>query len=196
MSYIEDGLYLKRVGTIGNIAINSLNGLTAASYSCIPNAWDAIYPPEAAFTGTRWGTPVATMGLADPVVPNLGLAWISQNNNPTNQWLQVDFGRKAKDIKGIGIYCNDAAGPLSAPKDITIQVSDDGASFTNHYSGTVANATQQANNYVPLYFPPVTTRYFRVLVVANHGNTGYVEIDELEVYQDNPLLHPSGHAVT
>lgn len=157
-----------KTGDSGNIALIGTNLLSDASYSAsLTYTSDA---PRAAFDGYVFGgVKVNNDGTAQL---NRG-TWISYG---VPQWLQVDFGKKTM-ISGLAVKTS-ASYPARAPKDATLEVSDDGINFTAHESFNMAYGGGSVN-----LANPAIGQFFRLKVTSTHGDY-YIQIGELEYYGD------------
>ena len=106
--------------------------------------------------------------------------WYSAPNNVTNQWLQVNYGKKV-DISGFRIFTLTSIGGYilnRLPKDVAIQYSDNGSSWTTAESLTLDYAHSAE------YFlgTPIQAQYFRLYIYNNYGDASYIGINELEIF--------------
>lgn len=165
---------LIETGVYGNIALLGSNGLTQASFSASGYYRDDV--PAAAFDGHTWSGKVN--GDAGQQI-NRGL-WLLRKEQETEAWLQVDFGQKA-NISGMRIILNEKASQLGrGPRDVVVQVSNDGENFADHESFRLSNIADQTGNFNSA----VEARYLRLQILNNFGDANYIEIDELELYQN------------
>lgn len=97
-------------------------------------------------------------------------------------WIQVRFD-DVVEITEFRIR-SWATNPNRAPKDFTLQYSDDGLAWTTYH--TVAGATGWGANEQRTYTVPAPTTdqrhaYWRVHITANNGDATYTEVCELEL---------------
>lgn len=105
----------------------------------------------------------------------------------TSAWIQYDFGAaNTKDIIEFTMACG--ADVTQAPKDFTLQYSDDGTAFTT--VGTFANIinwqpgqrrTFQLTGEVSTPAPPAATRYWRVVCKDLQGGAITLSVAEMEL---------------
>lgn len=110
------------------------------------------------------------------------LRWVA--NNPSPAWLNVSFS-EAKIIKHYALRSNTYN--AAAPKDWTIQASNDGLNWTTldrqlNQSGLLARLLFSFDNDTP-YF------HYRLHITATNGYTGYfVSLDEMQLYEEERSL--------
>ena len=164
----------EETGTYGNVALIGTNGLTASNYSASTVA-SSVFTARGAFDGHNYLSEVInsdqTLGKQDSG------AWQSVSGENTNQWLQVDFGQNIK-VSGFRYHINGSAPSDKIPRDIIVQTSTDGVTFTNSDSQTLP----QDRDQVITLGSPIITRYFRLFMVNNYGNS-QIQVGELEVFQ-------------
>ncbi|MCF2907384.1 discoidin domain-containing protein [Pseudoalteromonas sp. DL2-H2.2] len=102
--------------------------------------------------------------------------WLGPTNS--NEWLQVSFARKAV-ITGFSTQVSMKHAEFSprTPKEVIVQVSDDGITFTDHETITMEKGT----SHVKLSKAALGSS-FRLLVLSTHGSGDYTQIDEMEYY--------------
>ncbi|ALS96978.1 hypothetical protein AT746_00905 [Lacimicrobium alkaliphilum] len=163
---IETGIY-------GNIALIDSNGLTQASFTASSYYRDDV--PAAAFDGHTWSDKV-NEDAGQKI--NRGL-WLLRREENKDAWIQVDFGQKA-NISGMRIILNEKASQLGrGPRDVVVQVSNDGENFADHESFRLSNIADQTGSFNSA----IEARYLRLQILNNFGDANYIEIDELELYQ-------------
>ncbi|GAB3024323.1 discoidin domain-containing protein [Bowmanella dokdonensis] len=168
----EDGR-LVETGALGNVALLGSNGLTETSFKASGHYLNDIV--AAAFDGHTW-TEKVNEDAGDRI--NRGL-WLLSTAEDSKAWIQVDFGQKVK-LAGLRFMLNEKATKLGrGPRDITVQVSNDGANFADHEAFRLAMVADQTGSFSST----VQARYLRVVIDSNHGDSRFVEIDELEVFQ-------------
>jgi len=164
---------LIETGVYGNIALIDSNGLTPASFTASGYYRDDV--PAAAFDGHTWSGKV-NEDAGQQI--NRGL-WLLRREQDTAAWIQVDFGQKA-NISGMRIILNEKASQLGrGPRDVVVQVSNDGENFADHESFRLSNIADQTGSFNSA----VEARYLRLQILNNFGDANYIEIDELELYQ-------------
>lgn len=101
-----------------------------------------------------------------------------------NDWLQLDFGAgNAKMLQSYAIQVNTVPEPNRAPKNWTLQGSNNGSTWT--VVDTVTNATAWGSGEKRTYQCDVITtayRYFRLVITANNGDASYTQVGELYLY--------------
>ncbi|GGD62152.1 discoidin domain-containing protein [Lacimicrobium alkaliphilum] len=168
-----EGDKLIETGVYGNIAMIGSNGLTQASYTASGYYRDDV--PAAAFDGHTWSGKV-NEDAGEKI--NRGL-WLLPVEQGMDAWIQVNFGQKAK-ISGMRITLNEKASQLGrGPRDVVVQVSNDGENFVDHESFRLSNIADQTGNFNSA----VEAKYLRLQILNNFGDGKYIEIDELELYQ-------------
>lgn len=135
--------------------------------------------PFVASASTEYG-----MGLDafDAFEGNVGIGqyWLTSAGNPTG-WLKIDMGSgNTFVIHQYEIQVNSVPEPNRAPKDWTLQGSNNDSDWTT--IDTVAGETAWGNAEKRLFScDDVSTayRYFKVVVTANNGDANYLQIAEL-----------------
>lgn len=104
-----------------------------------------------------------------------------------SNWLKYDFGAgNDKDIVEVALTCGLATG--FAPRDFTVQWSDDASAWTTVM--TVTGATEwtpgqrrtfNSSGETPTPDPPAACRYWRLVVSAVQGSGGVPEIAKLQL---------------
>lgn len=153
-------------GANGNIALIGTNLLSDASYSA--SVTYSSDTPHAAFDGYIFGG----VKVNDDAVSmhNRG-TWISYG---APQWLQVDFGRTTM-ITGFSVQSSPSY-PTRTPKNVTLQVSNDGINFTDHETREMVKGGDHIN-----LNNAAVGQFFRLKVNTTHGDW-YIQIGELEYY--------------
>ncbi len=159
-----------KTGANGNIALIGTNGLQSSSYSA-SSTWPSDLPASA-FDGYVPGLQVNSDAVSQV---NRG-TWIASKAS-SGRWLQVEFDQT---VHLTGFSSTTTASSLGAtdrsPKDVTIQVSEDGINFTDHESFIlpITGSTE-------LFTTPAIGRYIRFFMASNYGGP-YYQIEELEYY--------------
>ncbi|NCP63526.1 MAG: discoidin domain-containing protein [Paraglaciecola sp.] len=168
---------LEETGTQGNVALVGTNGLTASSFTA--NAYYLNDTPAGAFDGYAY-----QQKINDDAAYRVSRGiWLAKTRNPEGEavqnWLQADFG-KAVRLARLRITVNAKSVTLGrSPREVVLYVSNDGTNYTVAASTGLTRA--ESSDWA---FPrTVTARYFKLLVSNNYGDTDYVEIDELEFFQ-------------
>ena len=164
-------------GAYGNIALVGTNGLTPASFSA-SNSYH-LDTAAGAFDGYAYSARINQQSTAYGKQAR-GI-WLSgwQDGNHENQWLQVDFGDPVGNITGFSLRIHDPDHTMF-PKDVIVQLSDDGETFTNHEALTVP--AEGRFRRVTLT-TPATARYFRLFITNNYGSTDATKVEEFEIYR-------------
>jgi len=168
---------LTRTGDYGNIALNGTNGLNNSSYSS--TGFYGSDKEYSAFDGFTYSSQLSE-GVGEKTNRNIWLIKKDSTKYSDNQyWLQVEFNEFIT-VSGFRIVLNPKAAELGrGPKDIVIQVSDDGNDFIDQDTFRFPkNGDQRANLTEKLEL-----KYFRVLIESNWGDS-FIEIDELEIYSN------------
>lgn len=161
-------------GEDDNIALVHTNALLPNSYraSGTVNA----FSPAGAFDGHLYYTdPNAKI---NPHAGNLITHGIWLGPTPSDEWLQVNFGKKTV-ITGFKtqVTTHFAESSPRTPKDVIFQVSDDGVNFVDHEHITMEKGTANVTLNRAAF-----GKYFRLLTLTTHGSTDYTQIDEMEYY--------------
>ncbi len=179
---VRDGLDQIKVYSFGELPIDppevvsllGTHGLTLSSYTA-----SSLYPgsPEGyryvgAFDGYRYNG-------SSPIVPVPGArqgygTWTSKSGNTTNQWLKVAFAT-ATSVSSFTIYAKTAY-EERLPKNVTIQVSNDGVNFTDHESLTLQPIAVQT---ITLSDATPYANYFRLYMHDAQTGASHIQIDEL-----------------
>ncbi len=163
-------VYTQKTNEHGNIALSGTNSLVPTSYSA-SQVYHALYPAAAAFDGHLFAKAKINPDAGAPIQYG---AWISYATAP--QWLQVDFGQLAH-ITGFSITNKSGSYQDRAPKDVIVQVSDDGVTFTDHQSLTLSSGVE----FVTLN-SPLQSRYVRLHILNAQKAQTYLQVGELEYY--------------
>lgn len=169
----DEGDKLVETGALGNVALIGSNGLTETSFKASGHYSSDV--AAAAFDGYTFNEQIND-DAGERI--NRGL-WLIKRDADTPNWLQVDFGQKVK-IAGLRVVLNQKSTDLGrSPRDITLQVSNDGDSFADHESFRLSRIADQTGSLESA----VSARYFRLKVHNNYGDATFIEIDELELFQ-------------
>jgi hypothetical protein len=167
-------------GDFGNIALIGSNGITESSITsnAVPTSSNhGFYRFSAIFDGYQGGIPInsSTSG-------KLGSGYFySISGNDKNRYFSVDLGKEAS-ISGFRVLSYGTHNKVHYPKDVRIDSSVDGVSFTAEESFTLPLVIDSG---VVLMDKSFTSRYFR-FHVENAYNSGHIRIGELEVFQTQP----------
>lgn len=105
--------------------------------------------------------------------------WIGKNGG--TDWVKIDLGEgNSKILKRYGIRVNVVPEPDRAPKNWTMEGSNDDSSWDT--LDTVANETSWGSGEARAFTCDVQTtsyRYFRLNITANNGNVTYTQIMDL-----------------
>lgn len=99
-------------------------------------------------------------------------------NNAFPQWIQTDLGSKTSIDR---VVLKLPAGWEPRTQTLSVQGSDDGASFSSIVDSAKYTFDPAAGNTVEIDFAAVTTRYVRIHVTANTGWPA-AQFSEVEVY--------------
>lgn len=147
---------------------------------------------------TAAGGPDVTDGAGGTASANSSLAGTAPanlfDNNPTNRWgialgsgwIQYDFGAgNAKDVIEFTMVCGPSV--AQAPKNFTLQCSDDGSTFTiaATYSEIIGWGPGQRRTFrltgeIATAAPPAATRYWRFVARTLQGGGSTISIAEME----------------
>ncbi|RRJ66917.1 glycosyl hydrolase [Paenibacillus oralis] len=108
---------------------------------------------------------------------NQNTYWES-TNNAFPQWIQTDLGSKTSIDR---VVLKLPAGWEQRTQTLSVQGSDDGASFSSIVDSAKYTFDPAAGNTVEIDFAAVTTRYVRIHVTANTGWPA-AQFSEVEVY--------------
>jgi len=165
-----DGIPEPIVPSTVNLARIGTNGLIESNYSASTTFWqDTVV---GAFDGY-----MLEQKIVQEDVSKFGLGrWLSYAENE-NQWVSVDFNQSidVTSVKFLSQSIN--IGYNNLPKNIIIQQSEDGVSFTDAQSFVADNIGTQSF----MLDEAINTRYLRIFFIDNYGNT-YIQVDEIEVY--------------
>jgi len=121
----------------------------------------------------------------DNVITGMSNGWSGSKGGGSSWWLQLDTGVGVSNIvTGYSISYDDTDWGNAAPKDWTLQGSNNGSSWD--ILDTVTGQTGWTNPGTRSYVPDVMTtayRYFRINITDNNGNGGYVTITELRLFR-------------
>ncbi len=127
-------------------------------------------------TGNGWFIRSAFDGKLSTTVDSAGYRYVGKD--PV--WIASDLG-KEQTFNRLTVYpagTNENCG-ASYPARITLQISDDGVTYTDVLSVT----PDRPETIVPSFsFEPVTARYVRVVMEA--GTTGELTVAEIKLYDD------------
>ncbi|MBQ4879946.1 discoidin domain-containing protein [Pseudoalteromonas luteoviolacea] len=161
-------------GQNDNIALIYSNGLQPHSYTASGTVNQ--FSPAGAFDGHLYYTdPGAKVNPdAGNIVTN-GI-WLAPTNS--NEWLQVNFGKKAV-VTGFKTQVSTQHAEFSprTPKDVILQISDDGINFVDHEHIVMEQGTAHVTLSNAAF-----AKHFRLHVTNTHGSSDYVQIDEMEYY--------------
>lgn len=96
-------------------------------------------------------------------------------------WLKLDLGSgNAKKLYSYGIQANTIPEPDRAPKDWTMEGSNNGADWTviDTQTDQTAWGSGELRTFL-LGSPPASYRYFRLNITANNGDATYIAVGEL-----------------
>lgn len=167
---------LTRTGEYGNIALINSNGLRSINYSS-SHTYNADIA-AAAFDGHILNENINDD--SDELI-NRGIWLIKKDPDDTSAeyWLQAEFNALVK-ITSFRIMLNQRSVQMDRlPKEITIQVSNDGIDFIDFDAFKLNKAEDQR----ALLASPIELKYFRLLINSNYGDN-FIEIDELELFAD------------
>ena len=157
-----------KTGDNDNIALMGTNNLTAANYSASSTySYDS---PQGAFDGHIF--PNIKVNNDATALEKRG-TWLAYG---VPQWLQVDFGRKTM-VTGFSITSSTSY-PSRTPKEVTLEVSNDGMTYHSHETRLLAKGGEQV-----ALSEPAVGQYFRLKVSSTHGDS-YIQVGELEYYGD------------
>ena len=100
-----------------------------------------------------------------------------------SEWVKIDFGSGVSHILGAYQIRIPSTDTNRAPRDWTIQGSNDDSAWTT--IDTVSGETAWGANEIRGFVCDTTTtayRYFRIVITANDGNPSYIQIGELYLY--------------
>lgn len=157
----------------GDFAPHSMNADTSGGYTA---SSDSEYTPEDLFHPWR-AFDGRYIGILTYYVANTNHAW-----------LKLDFGTNPKyPLYGYGVRVNTIPEPNRAPKNWTMEGSQDGTTWT--ILDTQVNQTSWASgelrNFTCATPTGISYQYLRINVSANNGDT-YLEIAELYFYNEVP----------
>jgi len=132
----------------------------------------------------------------DGVIGASGTNWLGQNSGI--DWLQLDTSNPGGYLlSSYKITVNTQPEPARAPKNWTMQGSNDGSTWTTLDTQTnqISWGSGEARTFT--IGSPGTTyyRYFRVNITANNGDATYTQICELNLYGLSNILLYSNFAL-
>jgi hypothetical protein len=169
-------------GDSGNISLVGSNGITASSITSNGIASSSDYRIEGLFDGYQASSLINSSSAGK--IMSGGFHTPSGSNSDV--WFLVDLGRTAS-ISGFSMmsFRNNFSG--YNPKDIIIESSVDGVSFTEEESFTLPEVIDTG---VISMFTPFNSRYFRFYVVNSYSlsfnNSEYIAFGEIEIFQTQP----------
>jgi len=167
---------LTRTGDYGNIALINTNGLNSINYSASHSYGSDN--AASAFDGHILNEQINNHSEV-PVQRGIWLMKKDVDNKDDEYWLQVEFNQQV-EISSFRIVLNkQSLGLKRLPKEVTIQISDDGIDFVDHDAFKLNNMPDQR----ALLTSKASLRYFRLLINTNYGDK-FIEIDELELFAD------------
>lgn len=171
------GGVLKETGNYGNVALTGTNGLNSSSFEA--SQFYGQDSPQAAFDGYIYSEK-SNADAEDKIGRGI---WLVKKEFTDGRldipWIQVDFGKQV-EIIGTRLFVNKKSLELGrSPRNVTILTSEDGEEFTK-LNSFVLSANEVSST---AFAAPVEARYFRMTVESNHGDAGFIEIDEWEFYQ-------------
>ncbi len=98
---------------------------------------------------------------------------------PMPHWVSIDLG-ESQEIHGLSIVARQNGTNSGKPKDVTIEFSDDGQSWTNAGELLFEDVVTEQNVFLN---PPFkTARYFKFTVTSSHGDRAYTHLAELNLF--------------
>ncbi|WP_415913352.1 discoidin domain-containing protein [Neptuniibacter sp. QD37_11] len=173
----EEGKLLA-TGPNNNVAQIGTNGLVYSSYTASSTYGSDV--PAGAFDGFQYQHANPEDGAVSGRQAR-GI-WFSTGAYP--KWIQVDFG-EGKKVKATGMafnnrYANEGfAGRPELIRNATVQISDDGVTFTDHESVTDLS---QDSNVVWNFSSVAEARYVRLQVESNWGGS-YLHVGEIQIFE-------------
>ncbi|WP_290906555.1 discoidin domain-containing protein [Aquabacterium sp.] len=163
-----------------DFAVNDTFTLTSPIWD--PLRWVPVAPlagqPYLASSQDSTGT---TPALAFDGIITGAVGWRTFSGQATPSWIQCHFD-DAVEITDFRIRAW-STNPNRAPKDFTLQYSDDGLAWTTYY--TVTGATAWGANESRTYTVSPTAEqkhaWWRINITANNGDATYTEINEIEL---------------
>lgn len=163
-----DTLPTQTSGANGNIAMVNTNGLVPTSYDA-NYSHASVYSAAGAFDGHIY---YQNKINPDAGAPQGGGTWISNMAAP--RWISTDFGSTAY-ISGFSTQVL-ATYNKRSPKDVVVQVSDNGMDWFDHEALVLTEGTANVT-----LTNAAITRHIRLMITSNYGNS-YLQIGELEYY--------------
>jgi hypothetical protein len=169
---------LKETGERSNVALINSNGLSTESYDA--SDFYGQDAPSAAFDGYIYSVKDNQDG-SEKIARGIWIARnIKDNGDFVQPWLQVDFGKDVA-LTGLAILLNKQSLELGrGPRDILIHA----AKFGEELAEIEALRMPLQSLSTVDFTNPITARFFRIEVLSNYGDRKFVEIDELELYQE------------
>lgn len=118
----------------------------------------------------------------DGFVAGTGVYWIGTGGGV--DWLQLDCGyQRSALVTSYAIQVNSIPEPLRAPKNFTLQGSNDGSAWT--VLDTQTNQTGWTSNETRTFTVSGVSTYYRFIrlnITANNGDATYTQVAELYLY--------------
>ncbi|MFU2512218.1 fibrinogen-like YCDxxxxGGGW domain-containing protein [Pseudoalteromonas sp. ASV78] len=150
-----------------NIVLVGTNGLSTKNYSASKTYSKDL--PSSAFDGYSYNTGILNK---DATKKEARGTWISPANEP--QWLEVNIDTLAMVT---GIRVTNLSYPKRTPKDVVLQVSQNGVEYND-----VQSFSLKIEDDTVMLASPAIGQYFRLLMTSNFGDSSYYKIDNVEMY--------------
>lgn len=160
----------------------------------LPDQLYGYLPAPTPLPNVALGKAVAASSSAGGITPQpaylgndgTGNAWFSEYSDGWPRWWSVDLGASFRILKFRVELAGFYGDPANNLKSFEVQHSADNSSWTTIYSITDNPATTAGGLIEQTQSPPVTDRYWRVLIQENNGDT-YSRINELLLYGYVPV---------
>ena len=176
-AYVNDGtawiqldLGLSEPQVVVTLSLLSTNGLTVDSYTASSVHSNASASIPGGFDGHGWQD--ALTPIEGAVQKYSGGAYIAATD--TNEWVAIDFIQPVV-VTEFDVYAIQVIYDTYGPKDVELQYSDDGTSWTTHEAITLPLSQHSTTT---LATPTPAKRHFRLLMLNTQGD-GPVQFDNL-----------------
>jgi hypothetical protein len=157
-------------GALTDIAPHNMTG-NMLPVPFVSSASSAYYEPYHAFDGA--------IGIS-------GTNWLGTNGGV--DWLQLDIGSPSYPVTSYAIAVNTQPEPARAPKDWSLQGSNDATTWVTLDTKTneISWGSGETRTFTVASPGSTAYRYYRISITANNGDATYTQVCELYLYFTNP----------
>ncbi len=168
---------LQESGLNGNVALIGTNGLDQDSFRSSQHY--KVDEVAAAFDGYLY-TQQFNEESSDKIARGI---WLSEIKNTSEQdlspWVEIDYGYRVT-LRGLGVFINKQSLELGRlPRYVTLLTSEDGVDFDEESKFTLS--LKESNTFT--FSSELNARFFKLRFESNFGDSKFIEIDEIELYQ-------------